>query len=119
MHIKLFLLFFLILSQLKGEITYELKDPAYCYTIMEVPVDFCSLSARLTKWLTEVETSKVIVIPLMPIHPSIYLYVLLALDVNHHSKAPIDIWWCCHAQCFQARQLKELMNQEFQGLRSN
>ncbi|KAG2706735.1 hypothetical protein I3760_05G116400 [Carya illinoinensis] len=43
----------------KGEITYELKDPAYCYTIMEVPGDFCSLSAHLTKWLSEVEISKV------------------------------------------------------------
>ncbi|XP_041010352.1 ATP-dependent DNA helicase Q-like 5 isoform X2 [Juglans microcarpa x Juglans regia] len=45
--------------KLKGEITYELKDPAYCYTIMEVPGDFCSLSAHLTKWLAEVEISKV------------------------------------------------------------
>lgn len=56
---KLFPLFFVILSQLKGEITYEAKDPAYCYTIMEVPGDFCSLSAHLTQWLSEVETSKV------------------------------------------------------------
>lgn len=45
--------------KLKGEITYEAKDPAYCYTIMEVPGDFCSLSAHLTQWLSEVETSKV------------------------------------------------------------
>ncbi|KAJ4710900.1 DNA helicase, ATP-dependent [Melia azedarach] len=45
--------------KVRGEITYELKDPAYCYTIMEVPSDFCSLSAHLTKWLSEVENCKV------------------------------------------------------------
>nr|POF20420.1 atp-dependent dna helicase q-like 5 [Quercus suber] len=43
----------------KGEITYEVKDMAFCYTIMKVPGDFCSLSAHLTKWLSEVETCKV------------------------------------------------------------
>ncbi|XP_065873230.1 ATP-dependent DNA helicase Q-like 5 [Euphorbia lathyris] len=43
----------------KGEITYEVKDPAYCYSIMQVPVDFCSLSAHLTRWLSEVEHVKV------------------------------------------------------------
>ena len=46
--------------QLKGEITYDVKDPAYCYSIVEVPRDFCSLSRHLTKWLLEVECSKVI-----------------------------------------------------------
>lgn len=49
-----------LLSQFKGEITYEVKDMAFCYTIMKVPGDFCSLSAHLTKWLSEVETCKVI-----------------------------------------------------------
>ncbi|KAK4551881.1 hypothetical protein RGQ29_032243 [Quercus rubra] len=43
----------------KGEITYEVKDMAFCYKIMKVPGDFCSLSAHLTKWLSEVETCKV------------------------------------------------------------
>ncbi|CAN0896192.1 ATP-dependent DNA helicase Q-like 5 [Linum grandiflorum] len=43
----------------KGEITYELKDPAFCYTILEVPKDLCSLSVHLTKWLSEVELCKV------------------------------------------------------------
>ncbi|KAL6983846.1 DNA helicase [Sarracenia purpurea var. burkii] len=43
----------------RGEITYEMKDPAYCYTIVDVPKDFCSLVAHLTKWLFEVETCKV------------------------------------------------------------
>ncbi|KAL6547510.1 hypothetical protein OROMI_023231 [Orobanche minor] len=46
-------------DQLKGEITYELKDQAFCYTILEVPKDDCSLAAQLTKWLGEVETCKV------------------------------------------------------------
>ncbi|KAL6562719.1 hypothetical protein OROGR_003726 [Orobanche gracilis] len=45
--------------KLKGEITYELKDQAFCYTILEVPKDDCSLAAQLTKWLGEVETCKV------------------------------------------------------------
>ncbi|PSS26939.1 ATP-dependent DNA helicase Q-like [Actinidia chinensis var. chinensis] len=42
-----------------GEITYVMKDPAYCYTIVCVPKDFCSLIAHLTKWLSEVESCKV------------------------------------------------------------
>ncbi|KAM7268981.1 hypothetical protein ACFE04_024478 [Oxalis oulophora] len=45
--------------KLKGEITYEVKDPAFCYTIVEVPKDFCSLASQLTKWLSEVEICKV------------------------------------------------------------
>ncbi|KAJ0037561.1 hypothetical protein Pint_23667 [Pistacia integerrima] len=45
--------------KLMGEITYELKDPAYCYTIVELPSEFCTLSAHLTKWLSEVEICKV------------------------------------------------------------
>ncbi|PIN26121.1 ATP-dependent DNA helicase [Handroanthus impetiginosus] len=45
--------------KLKGEITYELKDQAFCYTIVEVPQDICALAAQLTKWLGEVETCKV------------------------------------------------------------
>ena len=46
-------------SQLKGEITYEMKDSAYCYRIVEVPTDFFSLSADITRWLSEVESCKV------------------------------------------------------------
>ncbi|KFK44663.1 hypothetical protein AALP_AA1G287700 [Arabis alpina] len=45
--------------KMKGEVTYELKDPAFCYTILEVPRDICSLSSHFTKWLTEIETCKV------------------------------------------------------------
>ncbi|XP_016501659.2 ATP-dependent DNA helicase Q-like 5 isoform X1 [Nicotiana tabacum] len=45
--------------KLKGEVTYELKDQAYCYVIMEVPKDICSLATWLTKWLSEVESCKV------------------------------------------------------------
>ncbi|XVF02709.1 hypothetical protein REPUB_Repub04eG0197700 [Reevesia pubescens] len=45
--------------KVKGEITYEVKDPAYCYKIVEVPSDFCSLSALLTRWLLEIENCKV------------------------------------------------------------
>ncbi|KAL7135042.1 hypothetical protein ABFS83_11G066500 [Erythranthe nasuta] len=45
--------------KVKGEITYELKDQAYCYKILKVPEDTCSLAAQLTEWLGEVETCKV------------------------------------------------------------
>ncbi|KAG4215100.1 hypothetical protein ERO13_A01G156200v2 [Gossypium hirsutum] len=47
----------------KGEITYELKDPAYCYKIVKVPSDFCSLTELLTRWLLDIENCKVVVIP--------------------------------------------------------
>ncbi|KAL2903583.1 ATP-dependent DNA helicase Q-like 5 [Bienertia sinuspersici] len=42
-----------------GEITYELKDPGYCYVIVHVPVDLCSLATQMTKWLSEIERCKV------------------------------------------------------------
>ncbi|XP_057421269.1 ATP-dependent DNA helicase Q-like 5 isoform X2 [Lotus japonicus] len=49
------------LSNLKvmGEITYEMKDLAYCYRIVEIPTDLFSLSADVTQWLSEVEICKV------------------------------------------------------------
>ncbi|CAN6996630.1 unnamed protein product [Brassica rapa subsp. trilocularis] len=45
--------------KMKGEVTYETKDPAFCYTILESPKDTSSLSGHLTKWLAEVESCKV------------------------------------------------------------
>ncbi|XP_071929022.1 ATP-dependent DNA helicase Q-like 5 isoform X2 [Coffea arabica] len=45
--------------KLKGEITYELKDQAFCYRIVDVPNDVCSLAANITKWLSDVEIYKV------------------------------------------------------------
>ncbi|XP_073036687.1 ATP-dependent DNA helicase Q-like 5 [Primulina eburnea] len=45
--------------KLKGEITYELKDQAYCYRVLEVPKDICSLAADLSNWLREIETCKI------------------------------------------------------------
>ncbi|XP_021746715.1 ATP-dependent DNA helicase Q-like 5 [Chenopodium quinoa] len=42
-----------------GEITYELKDPGYCYIIIHVPEDLCSLATQMTKWLSEIECCKV------------------------------------------------------------
>ncbi|CAH2034078.1 unnamed protein product [Thlaspi arvense] len=45
--------------KMKGEVTYEMKDPAFCYTILDSPRETCSLSSHLTKWLAEVETCKV------------------------------------------------------------
>ncbi|CDP13310.1 unnamed protein product [Coffea canephora] len=45
--------------KLKGEITYELKDQAFCYRIVDVPNDVCSLAATITKWLSDVEIYKV------------------------------------------------------------
>ncbi|XP_068469457.1 ATP-dependent DNA helicase Q-like 5 isoform X2 [Phaseolus vulgaris] len=45
--------------KLMGEITYEMKDLAYCYRIIEVPTDLLSLSEDITQWLSEVEICKV------------------------------------------------------------
>ncbi|XP_031384667.1 ATP-dependent DNA helicase Q-like 5 [Punica granatum] len=45
--------------KLKGEITYDMKDMAYCYTTVKVPEDICLLASHLTKWLSEVESCKV------------------------------------------------------------
>ncbi|CAN6249138.1 unnamed protein product [Urochloa humidicola] len=49
------------LQQLKfsGEISFESKDPAYCYIILKKPDDLNALSANITKWLSEVERSKI------------------------------------------------------------
>ncbi|KAF9602922.1 hypothetical protein IFM89_032804 [Coptis chinensis] len=43
----------------KGEITYEVKDSAFCYRIVKNPRDFCSLTSQITRWLSEVESCKV------------------------------------------------------------
>ncbi|KAJ4790537.1 hypothetical protein LUZ62_041783 [Rhynchospora pubera] len=53
-----------VLDQLKNlkisdEITYELKDQAYCFKLLKRPDDLFALSARLTKWLSQVEVCKV------------------------------------------------------------
>lgn len=45
--------------QFLGEITYELKDPTFCYIIYKVPENFCSLTEQIVSWLAEVEVSKV------------------------------------------------------------
>ncbi|XP_042506131.1 ATP-dependent DNA helicase Q-like 5 isoform X2 [Macadamia integrifolia] len=45
--------------KLKGEITYEVKEPGFCYTIVKRPEDFCSLATHVTRWLSEVENCKV------------------------------------------------------------
>ncbi|KAK3144429.1 hypothetical protein QOZ80_4AG0312930 [Eleusine coracana subsp. coracana] len=49
------------LQQLKfsGEVSFELKDPAYCYVILKKPDDFNTLTVNITKWLSEVESSKI------------------------------------------------------------
>ncbi|KAK4265011.1 hypothetical protein QN277_026119 [Acacia crassicarpa] len=45
--------------KLLGEVTFEMKDLAYCYTIVKAPTDFFALSENLTRWLYEFERSKV------------------------------------------------------------
>ncbi|KQJ83245.1 ATP-dependent DNA helicase Q-like 5 isoform X3 [Brachypodium distachyon] len=42
-----------------GELSYELKDPAYCYMVLKRPDDLNALSENLTRWLSEVENSKI------------------------------------------------------------
>ncbi|XP_039006754.1 ATP-dependent DNA helicase Q-like 5 [Hibiscus syriacus] len=45
--------------KVKGEITYELKDPAFCFKVVKFPSDFCSLTELLTRWLLDIENCKV------------------------------------------------------------
>uniref|UniRef100_A0ACD5USP1 Uncharacterized protein n=1 Tax=Avena sativa TaxID=4498 RepID=A0ACD5USP1_AVESA len=42
-----------------GELSYELKDPSYCYMILKRSDDLKALSEKVTKWLSEVENSKI------------------------------------------------------------
>ncbi|KAK8928866.1 ATP-dependent DNA helicase Q-like 5 [Platanthera zijinensis] len=42
-----------------GEVTYDLKDPAFCFAIVKKPDDLCSLTTHLTKRLSEIEKCKV------------------------------------------------------------
>jgi hypothetical protein len=48
------------INQFSGELSYEVKDPAYCYMILKRPDDLNALSEKVTKWLSEVENSKVV-----------------------------------------------------------
>ncbi|KAJ4960217.1 hypothetical protein NE237_020127 [Protea cynaroides] len=43
----------------QGEITFEVKEPAFCFTIVKKPEDFCCLATHVTRWLSEVENCKV------------------------------------------------------------
>ncbi|XP_057852289.1 ATP-dependent DNA helicase Q-like 5 isoform X1 [Cryptomeria japonica] len=45
--------------QFLGEISYEMKDPAFCYIPLKVPEDICSLTKSITSRLAEVEVSKI------------------------------------------------------------
>jgi ATP-dependent DNA helicase Q4 len=47
-------------NQFSGELSYELKDPAFCYMILKRPDNLKALSEKVTKWLSEVENSKVL-----------------------------------------------------------
>ncbi|CAB4294759.1 unnamed protein product [Prunus armeniaca] len=88
--------------KLKGEVTYEVKDQAYCYTIVEVPADLCSLSAHLTKWLSEVESCKVRKLDTM--------FNAAVFAVNSCEK----VQGCCDAQhtlCLQ-RNILEYFNED-------
>ncbi|KAK1294335.1 ATP-dependent DNA helicase Q-like 5 [Acorus calamus] len=49
----------LLKLKLSGEITYELKDPSFCYVIAKKPEDMCSLATYFTRWLSDVESHKV------------------------------------------------------------
>ncbi|XP_020246130.1 ATP-dependent DNA helicase Q-like 5 [Asparagus officinalis] len=42
-----------------GEITYDLKDPAFCFVLVKKPDDVFFLTTKLAKWLSEVESCKV------------------------------------------------------------
>ncbi|KAJ7562723.1 hypothetical protein O6H91_03G081900 [Diphasiastrum complanatum] len=45
--------------QVDGEIAFELQDPAFCFSVLEVPEDKCSLAHTVTSQLNQAEKSKV------------------------------------------------------------
>ncbi|KAG0562918.1 hypothetical protein KC19_9G182700 [Ceratodon purpureus] len=45
--------------QSAGEISYELQDLAFCFSVLEVPDDICALTTSITARLSEVEKCKV------------------------------------------------------------
>ncbi|CAL0306381.1 unnamed protein product [Lupinus luteus] len=82
--------------KLKGEVTYEMKDMAYCYRIVEVPKDLLSLSADITQWLSEVESCKVRKIDAM--FNAIYFALNLCDKMNGCSGAD-------HTPCLQMKTM--------------
>jgi len=53
-------------EQSAGEISYELQDLAFCFSVMEVPDDLCALTSSIAARLSEVEKCKVGVIVPIP-----------------------------------------------------
>lgn len=49
-------------KQKAGEISYELQDLAFCFSVLEVPDDICTLTSSIAARLSEVENCKVGVI---------------------------------------------------------
>lgn len=45
--------------QSAGEVSYELQDLAFCFTVLKVPDDICTLTSLITSHLTKVESCKV------------------------------------------------------------
>ncbi|GJV85806.1 ATP-dependent DNA helicase Q-like 5 protein [Tanacetum coccineum] len=107
--------------KLKGEITYELKDPSYCYMILNFPKDVCSLASDLAKWLSEVESCKVRKLDAM------YNAALFAVKTYDRTNGCIDSQ---HTPCLQKKildyfnadndnDIPNKMGQTSQFLRSN
>lgn len=48
-----------MLSQARREIVYEVKDPAFCFTILEQPRDLLQLSRDIAQRMDDVEKCKV------------------------------------------------------------
>jgi len=46
-------------KQSAGEISYELQDLAFCFSVLEVPDDICALTSSISARLSEVEKCKV------------------------------------------------------------
>ncbi|XP_002973918.2 ATP-dependent DNA helicase Q-like 5 [Selaginella moellendorffii] len=67
--------------QTRGEIAYELKDPAFCYQVLESPDDICMLTSKLADYLSQAESCKVRKLDAM--------YNAAALSVGPSAESPI------------------------------
>lgn len=76
--------------QFLGEITFELKDPTFCYAIYKVPENFCSLTTQIVSWLAEVEISKVQKLDAM------YSAAMHAMEESkQYDSCRVSLWQSC------------------------
>jgi hypothetical protein len=83
-------------EQSAGEISYELQDLAFCFSVLEVPDDICALTSSITARLSEVEKCKVGVTQDMPAYiRNLYDSLLTRTRIVMMALKPISVM-CAH-----------------------